>query len=374
MVEVDVTAEPQLPESLAQLCSTLDDRTHLLASTGDGILASHALLATRDLFDLGASITSGNSNSDYRSGLSLEATSHPHLHPFLSSIFEPPTISLRSSTRTKTAAPEPEAPDPKEVLPYTPLSALTTDGMDVEQVWAQLELRAEGVGRVISEMGNQDAEEADEDAGDDSETSSDDEGSDGSEEMSVEEFKRMIMERDGSEGIGSEGSESSGESGESDEEAFALRGELHEEDDASLSEDADEEDEVDDEEEEDEEEDEDEEEEADEADENAELDEAIGSDLEDDALPAPDDDPSSAVEEDDQSALFGPGPSRPRKRPSHPTLDDEFFSIDDFNRHTEEAEAGRLSTGRLRGEDDDDEGLEDVGSMMLGGGEGDDGE
>lgn len=47
-------------------------------------------------------------------------------------------------------------------------------------------------------------------------------------------------------------------------------------------------------------------------------------------------------------------------RPGHPTLDDGFFSIDEFNRETEELESHSRSSGRLSGDDDDDGDEEDV--------------
>jgi U3 small nucleolar RNA-associated protein MPP10 len=45
-------------------------------------------------------------------------------------------------------------------------------------------------------------------------------------------------------------------------------------------------------------------------------------------------------------------------RPAHPVLDDEFFSIDEFNRETEEMEALSRSRGQLN--EDEDEGEEGV--------------
>lgn len=41
-------------------------------------------------------------------------------------------------------------------------------------------------------------------------------------------------------------------------------------------------------------------------------------------------------------------------RPAHPTLDDAFFSIDEFNRETEELESKSRSSGRLDQDEDDD--------------------
>ncbi|KAG9087660.1 hypothetical protein FRC07_012770, partial [Ceratobasidium sp. 392] len=51
-------------------------------------------------------------------------------------------------------------------------------------------------------------------------------------------------------------------------------------------------------------------------------------------------------------------PQRAAKRRAHPTLDDDFFSIDAFNRETEALEAQSRSSGALDNNDEDDE--EDV--------------
>jgi U3 small nucleolar RNA-associated protein MPP10 len=258
---------------------------------------------------------------------------------------------------------------PEEVLPYTPLGELTVEGMEPEQVWQQLELRTEGIGKVVKEVGAGEGNDEDED--EEGEGSSDEEDEDGwedgsDEEMTIEEFKRMMAEQgidDGDE----EGS--GGDSEDEDEEGFRLRDQMSDGDEDEEEED----DEVDDEEEgEDEDEDEDEEEvsdgdEEDDGDEGDEYDQLEMDGLDVDMGSDEDDiDEATGFAEDDQEVEDDlPGPSR---RHRHPTLDDEFFSIDDFNRMTEEAEAGRLSSGRLGGEDDDDDGdIADIGSMMLSG-------
>ncbi|KAG8931489.1 hypothetical protein FRC02_002668 [Tulasnella sp. 418] len=53
---------------------------------------------------------------------------------------------------------------------------------------------------------------------------------------------------------------------------------------------------------------------------------------------------------------------RLRRGPMHPTLDDAFFSIDEFNRQTEEMEAKSRGSGKLAedDEDDDEAGDEDI--------------
>jgi U3 small nucleolar RNA-associated protein MPP10 len=83
-----------------------------------------------------------------------------------------------------------------------------------------------------------------------------------------------------------------------------------------------------------------------------------------------DDEGSDGQAEDDEDDGYAPGPSKPRAK--HPTLDDTFFSIDDFNRQTEELEAGRVTSGALGGDEDEDAELDDVGAMFLEEGEEDD--
>ncbi|OCF32032.1 U3 small nucleolar RNA-associated protein MPP10 [Kwoniella heveanensis BCC8398] len=368
-VDKSVLEQP-VPSSLSELARTLEEKPWAVAAPsteGDG-LAEKALQVTKDVFDL---------------GISLEAISHPHLHPFLLSILEPPSVNLRSSTKAKAQKdkePTPEAEKPESFLPYTPLSILTTEGLDPEQVWAQLELRAEGISKTVKEVGagegNADNDDEDAEGGEDED---DEEESD--EEMSVEEFRQMLIEsgeegvedlddgeiralmedtdsdedsdedededdEDGGVKFNSDSEEdeldvgSDEEDGDENEDGEDLDGELGSDDEMNLGEDEEEEDEEEEEEEED--------------------------DGEDADLGADDDE-----EDDDATDLFaGAGPSKPQakgKRRAHPTLDDQFFSIDEFNRQTEEAEAGRLTSGRLGGDEGEDEDMEDVGAMMLNG-------
>lgn len=188
----------------------------------------------------------------------------------------------------------------------------------------------------------------------------------GEDAMSLEEFREMLkesgedvddmteeelMERmDEFEGDESDDSEESGSGSDEDEDDDDGEGDEDDELLASASEgENDEEVSVGDDEDEDEE-DEDEDEEDEEEEEEIQVEDQGNS------------------EDDDTSALFGStaGPSKPRKG-HHPTLDDDFFSIDEFNRLTEEAEAGRLTSGRLGGDEDDEEELGDVGALMLDG-------
>ncbi|BEI81609.1 hypothetical protein CcaverHIS002_0207690 [Cutaneotrichosporon cavernicola] len=242
----DTPAASIIP-GLEAFATLLSSREHKLARGGDDKLAGRALDAVKDICDL---------------GIATEANSHPHIHPFLASIVEQPTIQLRSS---KPAAEE-DKPAPQELLPYTPLSELTVAGMEPEQVWAQLEIRAEGLCRIIKEVAQADADEDEGSVMGWEEEDDDDDGDDSTEEMTIEEWEKMMAE--------------GGTTG------------------------------------------------------------------------------------------MPPGPSKPRAQ--HPTLDDKFFSIDDFNRQTEEMEAGRVTSGALGGDEDEDADLDDIGTMFLEEGEEDD--
>ncbi|WVQ99034.1 hypothetical protein IAU59_006166 [Kwoniella sp. CBS 9459] len=356
--------EQPVPASLSELARTLEAKPWAIAAPtkdGDG-LADKALQVTKDIFDL---------------GISLEAISHPHLHPFLLSILEPPSVNLRSSTKAKTQKnkePTPEVEKPESFLPYTPLSVLTTEGLDPEQVWAQLELRAEGISKTVKEVGAGEGNNEDDEDAEAREEDEDEEDSE--EEMSVEEFRQMLIEsgEEGVEDLDDDDIRALMEDTDSDED-----GESGDEEDVQFNSDSDEDalDVGSDEEDEDENEEEsgsgdDEVEGEIGSDDELSLgeeeddEEGVGEEEDDEGDEGPSDE-----EEDDASDLFaGAGPSKPQsksKRKAHPTLDDQFFSIDEFNRQTEEAEAGRLTSGRLGGDEDDDEDMEDVGAMMLNG-------
>lgn len=313
-----------------------------------------------------------NGTLNKTAGVELETHSHPHVHPFLASISQPTGIELRSSSKKAAESDGAlERVKPDEVLPHTPLSELTTDGLEPEQIWQQMELRAPGYVRVSKELTS-----SDEPVGMDEVELEHSE--DGSEDMTEEEFREMLAEQ-GMDDLTEEeiakmlqDAEDEGDSDEeeedgdedSEEEESEDGDEDDEDDEMSGSEGDEEEDEVtfedgtkiggSDEDDEDldldldeEEEDVDEEEE----------DEVMG---EEGSLSASDAGSADSAEEDEA----GPSRAGPSKRRQHPTLDDQFFSIDDFNRMTEEAEASHLSSGRLN-EDEDEELDEDVGDMML---------
>ncbi|ORX33861.1 Mpp10 protein-domain-containing protein [Kockovaella imperatae] len=360
----------ELPESLETLQTELESKYHVLAKDGDEDLAKAALQVVKDVFDM---------------ALEYEQLSHPHIQPFIVSTLEPPTISTRSTAKANGKhkangtgeVEEDEAIDPDSVLPYTPLSGLTTEAMDIEQIWAQLELRNEGLVQVLKHVGPLEMDDEDSLGGSESSDEDDDddeEDEDDLEDMTEEEFREMMLRGDLGDSDEDDGSDEEDGSGDDQVDFY----------DDGVEGDSDEE--------------EDDEEEQDEADEDMnDEDLELGSESddgldlegseglesnEDEEQDDDDDDGEDEDEEDldeegedepdDRALLFDEdeaGPSRPRTKKRHPTLDDDFFSIDDFNRQTEEAEAGQLSSGRLGGDEDEDEEEldEDIGGLMING-------
>lgn len=211
--------------------------------------------------------------------------------------------------------------------------------MDPEQVWAQLELRAEGLCRIIKEVAQP---EADDEEGSVMGWEEEEDEEDSTEDMTVEEWEKMMAEGGYEEGMSDEGSEEDSEMGSDEDEDV----EMGSEDKDELELGSDDEGLLDDDEEEG---------------------EGEGEGDDDEGEEDEDEDGS----DDADAEAFAPGPSKPRKA-QHPTLDDTFFSIDDFNRQTEEMEAGRVTTGALGGDEDEDAELDDVGAMFLEEGEDED--
>lgn len=262
---------------------------------------------------------------------------------------DPPRIETRSAA-TKIVGDDVPVLAPEELLPYTPLGELTTEDMDAEQVWSQLELRAEGICAVVKEVGSG---ESPSDMDDEEEEESEEEGSEegSEEEMTAEEWERMMAEEGYEEGESDEEGEESGSDGEirwnSDEE---MEGVSEEGSGEEGSEEGSEDEEG--------------------SDEDGDEEEEEGSDIEMEDAEDDDDASSASAGSDDR---YAPGPSKPRGK-MHATLDDQFFSIDEFNRLTEEQEAGRVTSGALGGDEDEEAELDDFGDMFLKEGDDDAGE
>ncbi|CDZ97200.1 U3 small nucleolar ribonucleoprotein (snoRNP) subunit-Mpp10p [Phaffia rhodozyma] len=219
-----------------------------------------------------------------------------------------------------------ESSAPVEPVPPTPLDGLYTEGMDPDQIWEQLELRNVKLVELLEDVG---AVQSGREPGE-----SDDEGS-----LSLEEkIERGIIDEDD----------------EDDELGFDEIDDMEDSGDSEEGSD-------------DDEEDEDSEEVEEDGEEQGEEDMFDEEDMEG----LEDDDEEEEEDEDDDTHkriqdLDEPGYARASRKRQHPSLDDEFFSIDDFNRETEELEAFEVSAGKLGGDDDDDEDEEDDDDDLMG--------
>lgn len=254
----------------------------------------------------------------------------------------------------------------ESLLPYTPLDGLYTEGMNFGQIWQQLELRSGKLGQVLKVVGIESPEpRGDEsDVGMDSEDDSEGSGSEEDEDLDFE----GLSEEEKAEWLGyleknpdqfTESYEDDGESG--DEEGSGMESGDDEESGSELASD----------------------------DDGSEIASDDGEGMEeedelesasDDEMDGTDDEAEGDEEEDDEESASG---FQTRRGPQlvlpisfdsshladhtflampcrHPTLDDAFFSIDDFNRITEEQEAGKSSFGKLGGGKDDDDEDDDI--------------
>ncbi|KAG6911942.1 hypothetical protein DXG01_000190 [Tephrocybe rancida] len=284
---------PQL-QSLSDLVGTQPECFAL----GSEETRKAALNAAKFLFDL---------------SVSSEKSSNPHITQLLTSL-EPSSApqtrsqSIANGKRKRTPSP----PPPRAGLEFTPITSLFVDGMNDEQIWVQLDLRAKNVCEILEHVleGGPEGDSKDEMEG---------EGSDDEIEQD-EHLKKMLKALANGEDVDFDLPEGMEMDDSFDEDAF-----LDESSDEGSDEGEDEEDLEDLEDEDD-------------------LQEGV-TDLRD---------PSS----DESDAGLDAAPSmkrKPRKNKSkkHSQLDDRFFDLATFNAETEQAEARSSSKGRL-GDDDED--------------------
>ncbi|KDQ63722.1 hypothetical protein JAAARDRAFT_169865 [Jaapia argillacea MUCL 33604] len=287
-----VLHDVQLPDQLSGLSTLIEERPESFASGSNDIKLA-ALAATKFIFDL---------------AIKSESRSLPYISQLLSSINPAQAPKTRSQTRAngkRKRTPTPPLPASPAIRP-TPLDSLFVDGMDEDQVWAQLELRTKNVCEVL--------EEALEGTG---------EGYESEDEDEDDRKRRKVVD----------GGDDMDEDDAGDEDF-----EFGEDEEASDDAESEDEDDVED----------------DEQEEDEELGEGV------EGLRDPDGD------DEDDLDLDRVGPRRRsgrRKGKGHPELDDGFFDLASFNAEVEEAETRNVSKGSLgKGSDDEesDEEAEDV--------------
>ncbi|OSD03466.1 Mpp10 protein [Trametes coccinea BRFM310] len=294
-----------LPQPLENLSKFIAEKPETLA-TGSEDLRRTALEATKYVFDL---------------ALQTEEKSRTIVNDLLTSISPDQAPQTRSQKRKRGGSPSPEPQESISLMKETPINQLFVEGMSDEQIWAQLELRAQNVCDVLDyalDGPSNSAESDDED-----------------EKRELKKMRQALID-EGFDPEELDGMEL-GEEGEDEDE----------EDDG--------EDTSDDEEDEDEDEEESEEEDDDDG-EDAEL----GEDVQELRDPSDEEDEEPEIGE---PSFLNEGKRtiklKPPKRGAHPELDDGFFDLAAFNAEIEAAESKSVSRGRLSKDDDDEDEGED---------------
>ncbi|GAA5824614.1 hypothetical protein JCM3770_006696 [Rhodotorula araucariae] len=171
-----LAAAPDEPNELLDLAQSIAENAHLLVrGRGSDELAERARNVLKHTFD---------------KALASESTAFPHLATLLAQL----SPSAGPSTRSRAAAaaaPDSDDDDEAFALAETPIPELTTEGMDPEMVWEQMELRGRTVDGLMEEMFGQGDEEDDGEEGfefdEDAEEDGEGEDADGDDdEMSVD--------------------------------------------------------------------------------------------------------------------------------------------------------------------------------------------
>ncbi|KAI0662794.1 Mpp10 protein [Cubamyces menziesii] len=294
--------ELTLPPQLENLSKLIAEKPEALA-TGSEDFRRIALEATQFVFDL---------------ALQTEEKSRIIVNDLLASISPSYAPQTRSQKRKRGASPSPEPEAPVTLMRETPINRLFVEGMNDEQIWAQLELRAQNVCDVLDYALDGPAEEP--------ESDNEDEG------RKLKKMRQALIDE-----------------GFDPEELEGMGFDEDEEEEEDSEDEEDDEDNFDDEESEDEEDDDD--------GDDAEL----GEDVQELRDPSDDDDDDEEPEIGEPSFLNGGKRTikiKPR-RGGHPELDDGFFDLAAFNAEVEAAESKNVSRGRLSKDDDEDSDEED---------------
>lgn len=297
----------ELPTQLSCLSRYIDTKPESFGH-GDKDIRLAALQAAKYVFDMGEIsinfyVLYGTLNTLWLA-LKSEAKSRSHINELLSSLSPssaPQTRSQAAASKNGENGTQVDAPTIM-TLEETPIPELCVQGMDEEQLWAQLELRAKHVCEVL-ESALESTGEVDESASESALNSLADEEMDVDDLAELEELLMAGVEDQDEEGD---------EEGGGDEED----GDDEEED--------------------------------------------LGEDIAELRDPSDDEDEDGDLDLD-QPSTGGKRPTRWRpgsRRNSE--LDDGFFDLAAFNAETEEAESQKVSKGRLAGDDEDsDEDMED---------------
>jgi U3 small nucleolar RNA-associated protein MPP10 len=314
----EIPEELPLPPVLSDLSNLLDHRLESFASGNEEIQLA-ALTATKYIFDHGSSHHSFPTDDLLylfillSIALTTESRSRPHIVDLLSSLN--PAEAPQTRSQANSAGKRKRSPPLLPQFNETPLSSLCIDSVDSEQVWAQLELRAEGICDMLQKALD----------GTDSPLGEQDDVENGEESKSRKKLRFSDLTPEDLEQLGmdAETLEKLAQEDEDDED----------EDDSSDDSASDEEDDDGD---------------------DADLGEEIAE------LKDPDED------EPPQQPLFVP----PKKRKAHQSsgganseLDDGFFNLVSFNAETEEGEAKHVSRGRLGKNLEDEDSESEVESV-----------
>ncbi|KAJ7103497.1 U3 small nucleolar ribonucleoprotein complex, subunit Mpp10 [Mycena belliarum] len=282
-METDIS----VPQELLALTSLIQNQPTCFSAPESNPVHAAALRATKFVFDL---------------SLKAENDSRPHIVELLSSLSPseaPQTRSQATKKRKRDASPP---PPPPPMFEPTPISSLFTQGMDDEQIWAQLDLRMKSVCDMLEFALDAEPEQDEDQDNNDTDDFVDEqllkqmralESGDALDEMDLDDLDDDEEDEDEEEGLGAESEEESVDEGDLGEGVTGLR------------------------------------------------------------------DPSSDEDSEPEPDTHWPSSLRKRRGQNKPSagsktgLDDGFFDLASFNAETEEAEARKVSRGRLADDEDD---------------------
>ena len=296
-----MTEDLQLPNELLNLSNVVEGCPEAFA-LGSKDIQTAALSATKFIFDLGASqyfLSSLYIQTTYVHDIAIQSEkgSLPHIMELISSLAPDAAPQTRSQSRAQNGKRKrsPSLPSRQPVLEETPLPLLFVDGMNDDQIWEQLDLRAKKLCETLEETleGTNNELEDNEDRA-----------------LDGNHLRKVLI--DGDVGLELEGMDWNGEEG-------------LEAEDSEGEEDGD--------------------------DEGDGQGEDLGEDVTQELR-----DSSEENNEDEHMFLDLPVKRSKRKGGGHPELDDGFFELASFNAEADEGEAKSVSKGRLG---DDEEGNSD---------------